>query len=48
VVDKIQKVGRNARQGNSLLRNKLLNINDGGNTTTFPPPISFEGLALAD
>jgi hypothetical protein len=45
VVDKIWKGGRNARQGNGWLKNKLLNPS--GDGTTAPSfPISSEESAL--
>ncbi len=48
VADRIQKVGRNACQGNGLLLNKLLKLSGDGGATTFPPSLSLEGSALAD
>ncbi len=45
VADRIQKVGRNARQGNGWLKNKLLNPN-GRSIPVLPPLISSEGSAL--
>jgi len=45
VADRIQNVGRNARQGNGWLNNKLLNPNSDG-TPVLPLPISLEGSTL--
>jgi hypothetical protein len=45
VADRIRNVGRNARQGNGWLSNKLLNPNGDG-TPVLPLLISSEGSAL--
>jgi len=45
IVDRIRKVGRNVRQGNGWLGNKLLNSNGDG-TPVLPLPISSEGSTL--
>jgi hypothetical protein len=45
VADRIRNAGRNARQGNGWLSNKLLNPNGDG-TPVLPLPISSEGSAL--
>jgi hypothetical protein len=45
VADRIRNAGRNARQGNGWLSNKLLNPNGDG-TPILPLPISSEGSAL--
>jgi len=50
VVDRIWKASRNTRQGNDLLWNKFLNLNDNNNdsATTFPPSLNLGGTALID
>jgi len=45
VADRIRNAGRNTRQGNGWLSNKLLNPNSDG-TPVLPLPISSEGSAL--
>jgi hypothetical protein len=45
VANKIRKAGRNARQGNGWLGNKLLNPNGDG-TPVLSLPISSEGSTL--
>jgi hypothetical protein len=42
IVDRIQKAGRSARQGNGRLRNKLLNSNGDGDASVPPPLTSLE------
>ncbi len=45
VADRIWNVGRNARQGNDWLSNKLLNPHGDG-TPVLPLPINSKGSAL--